>query len=678
MNQSLTPRSHFRVSARLLSGVIAGLLILGLPVSRATAASSWNPTLLVNTESFSTIDDGDSTTNIELRFGETLGEKLYYNRSESRFQLTRGLFIQGNLTATGALSIKGSMSGASLRVDHNADIWGNLTVSGSSVIDGATTINNTLKVRGAMTGSSLTVDGTTSLYGTLTTSGAVVARSTLNVTGSIAGSGGLATTGDINTRGNLKINGDNGAADAVLTFGNDSAAETLKFNDTTNQFEFSDDVSITGTLAATGNITGSGNLAIDGTFGVEGAARFGSTINVNGVTYTFPFSDGTASGKVLKTDGAGQLSWSSDIDTNTNAQTLCGANEYLDGDGNCVDVIEETELTSESDLETQLSGINVLVGTELDQFSELQAQISDAILLNQTTADNRYVNTGGDTMTGALKIINDAGITASGSILTDTNITINRLNKAQDAVLTFGNDAGAETIRFNDTTNRFEASDDFKATGNISGSSLTVDGTVNIRGVDYTFPTTNGNNGQVLTTDGEGVLTWSQSTVGTGSGGVLFLAPEYPHAVYFGSGATYIGQLSYSYDQTNKENYYHWTSTKADLQQYWISVRVRVPDNFSVWDSNQPVQLRYRTTDASSAVNYVSMRMLDTAGVPVALTGGENLAATSWTTATVTGPQAAGTFTKAGYITLLFKVATTSAGTTDLGFINLNWETTAP
>jgi len=207
---------------RPLVGIVVGLLILGTTVSHATAASSWNPTLLVNTESFSTIDDGDSTTNIELRFGDSLGEKLYYNRSESRFQLTRGLFIQGNLTATGSLSIKGSMSGTSLRVDHNADIWGNLTVSGSSVIDGATTINSTLD-----------------------------------------------TTGAVTTDADLTINHDNGAADAVLTFGNASGVQTLKFNNSTQKFELSKDLSVTGGVqvgnVAPGTGTGAGTIRWTGT-----------------------------------------------------------------------------------------------------------------------------------------------------------------------------------------------------------------------------------------------------------------------------------------------------------------------------------------------------------------------------------------------------------------------------
>ncbi|MDD5623440.1 MAG: hypothetical protein PHI23_01880, partial [Candidatus Peribacteraceae bacterium] len=170
------------LKVRVLGSALLVLFLVTCSVTQVEAVSSWSPTVLVNTESFSTIDDGDSTTDIELRFGSTLGEKLYFNRSETRFQLTRGLYIQGNLTATGSLS-----------------------VSGATVLDGATTVNSTLD-----------------------------------------------TTGAITTDSDLTINHDNGGADATLTFGNDAGAETLTFSDTTNQFEFSDDVKITGDFTVTG------------------------------------------------------------------------------------------------------------------------------------------------------------------------------------------------------------------------------------------------------------------------------------------------------------------------------------------------------------------------------------------------------------------------------------------
>ncbi len=102
-------------------------------------------------------------------------------------------------------------------------------------------------------------------------------------------------------------------------------------------------------------------LSVSGSTIFDGNVRFNSTITLNGVTYTFPSSDGTSSGKVLKTNGAGQLSWADDDS----------------GSG-----------------------------------------------LSQSSADERYVNQSGDSMTGALTINLSSGFiglkvlqTASGNIL---------------------------------------------------------------------------------------------------------------------------------------------------------------------------------------------------------------------------------------------------------------------
>ncbi|PIR49376.1 hypothetical protein COU79_05220, partial [Candidatus Peregrinibacteria bacterium CG10_big_fil_rev_8_21_14_0_10_54_7] len=78
-------------------------------------------------------------------------------------------------------------------------------------------------------------------------------------------------------------------------------------------------------------LTSSGGLVVESTSTFNGAAIFGSTLRINGVTYTFPTSDGSASGKVLKTNSAGQLSWSSDIDTDTNTTYSAGQGLTLGG-----------------------------------------------------------------------------------------------------------------------------------------------------------------------------------------------------------------------------------------------------------------------------------------------------------------------------------------------------------
>ena len=58
-------------SKRVLAAVSALAVSAGVPLS-ALAVSDWDPTLLVNTESFQIIDEGDGTTPVEIRFGDTL------------------------------------------------------------------------------------------------------------------------------------------------------------------------------------------------------------------------------------------------------------------------------------------------------------------------------------------------------------------------------------------------------------------------------------------------------------------------------------------------------------------------------------------------------------------------------------------------------------------------------
>ena len=766
-------------------------MILGIfpPIAKA---SSWSPTLLVNTESFEIIDDGSGSTNIELRFGDSANEILRWDISNARFQFTDDVHVEGNITGSGTLTVDGAVktkgditlnsdqsaadtvltfgsdtTNETLKFLNNEDRFevsddlratGEIYASGALIVDGAATFKSTVKLNG-VTYTFPVADGsngyvlTTNAAGTLSwsskTEGSVtqtegdaryVNQSGDTMTGSltIANNGVLNVSGAILSNSNLTINSDNGAANAVLTFGNDAGAETITFNDATNEFDISDDVNVTGTFDATSTITtnadltinadngaadavltfGSdgtaetvtftnatdrfdfsddihttGNLTASGTLTVQGATVLKSTLKLNGVIYTFPTSDGSASGKVLKTNSAGQLSWSADIDTNTNAQTICATDEYLDGDGNCVDVIEEAEMDSMAELETQVGGANVIVSTEIDSESELETLLSDVsnvytnndgVLFVESSADARYVNVSGDTMTGSLRIANNGILNVSGAILGNGNLTINSDNGAADAILTFGSDTTAETLTFANTSDRFEFSDDVYATGvvrahgGLSGASLRVDGgSVSINGVAYSFTNTDGSVGQVLRTDGAGNLTWS--SLANGSGNTVFLSPEYPNAVYYASGSSFIGQLYASGGNlTSLDNSYIWTSTNAGIQDYWVSTRVKLPHNFSSW-APTPIQFRFKTGTGLLSQNHLTMKFYDTAGTQIALGTGA-LAGTSWTTANITGPQASGTYTPDSYITIMVKLAAsnTASARAQAGSINLNWRTTTP
>jgi len=441
------------VRKRALRLIAGSVIVSGLFTQVATAASSWNPTLLVNTESFQTVDEGDGTTNLELRFGGTLNEKLIWNRAKAMFQFTDDLSVQG------------TVSGSTLRVDGYAEFWGNIAASGSLQVDQNVTANQNITAIGNLSGSKLRVSGQADVHGNLNASGSVRAD------------------------GDLTINDDAGATDATLTFGNASGNQTLKYLNGTQRYQFSRGISVLGHMS-------------------------GSSLNVD-----------------------------------------------------------------------------------------------------------RNATVGGT-------------LTSTGSIRTK---------------------------------------------GNLSGSTLTVDGTINWRNQTYTAPTTQGAN-TFLKTDGAGALTWSAITVGNGSGNILSLHPEYPNAIYFSSGASFVGQLTASGGTNALDNSYVWTSTKAALNDYWISVRVRLPDNFSSWDPVKPIELRYKTGVAAAANNHVTVRLKDTAGADVVLTNGGALSSTTWATANITGPQAAGTWTPKGYFTVYVKVAANSTASANAaaGYINLNYETTTP
>jgi hypothetical protein len=88
----------------------------------------------------------------------------------------------------------------------------------------------------------------------------------------------------------------------------------------------------------------------------------------------------------------------------------------------------------------------------------------------QASADARYVNVAGDSMTGALIIKNGAGLNASGAILTNGNLTLNSDNGAVDAVLTFGNSVAAATVTFNAASQRFDFTDEIHTSSHVTAS----------------------------------------------------------------------------------------------------------------------------------------------------------------------------------------------------------------
>ncbi|MBU0458078.1 hypothetical protein KJ652_06805 [Patescibacteria group bacterium] len=501
---------------------------------------------------------------------DSTGEGMAQADGDARYVLISGDTMTGNLVLQGK-----NLTATGVNVTSNLAASGTLSVDGLAYLNGGGIVTGTLGVS-----SNLSASGT------------------LSVEGKISSSGALTVDGNILTRGNLVINDDLGGTNAVLTFGNDAGLETLTFNDTSNEFDLSDDLNITGIMRASGNIAGSGTLSIEGVSSLQGAVTFGSTVTLNGVTYTFPYSDGAASGKVLTTDGAGQLSWATDQNSSTSyvagegltlAGTVFSLSDSFSGSSLKVsgtasgwvlhgqDGISSSGslmvagVMSGSELNVMAGGDNYILGnigighnspnTALDVLGTMSGkaltimggtnsyflgnvgigQTSPGVALEVSGTSSGFylhasenISASGTLSIDGLAYLNGSSVITgaldtTGNITTDGNLTINEDNGAANAVLTFGNDAGLETLTFNDTSNEFDLSDDLnitgimRASGNIAGSgTLSIEGasslqgavtfgsTVTLNGVTYTFPYSDGAaSGKVLTTDGAGQLSWA-------------------------------------------------------------------------------------------------------------------------------------------------------------------------
>ena len=313
---------------------------------------------------------------------------------------------------------------------------------------------------------------------------------------------------------------------------------------------------------------------------------------------------------------------------------------------------------------------------------------------SMTTGGGSGVNTSGDTMTGALKISNGAGLTASGDLLTDGNIMINRLNAAQNAVLTFGNTLGAQTLTYLNASQKFQFSTDvdvqgdLTVSGSINGVSLadlasdqthlkvgTGAGlTVSIAAGDYRINGTlvhyNGGSGiavqasvtNYLYMSATGVLITalgfptdksfiplaSVTTSGDAVTGItvrramgsddreddviLAYHPSFDGASYQGDGSDNTGRLYVADQDDIASNYYVWTSTRTSLQDYDITLRATVPPAFLRW-KDPALEVSYKSDTADTADNQLDLSVYDTAGNLVTLSGSAlDLAGTNWTT----------------------------------------------
>lgn len=104
MNQKNTYiHGWFSAQLKQLGRVVSAVLMV-IIATGTVDASTWKPTALVNTEAFQIIDDTDTSTNVVLKFGDTLAKTLIYNRTLTRFEFNDTVYVNGNIGTSGTLS----------------------------------------------------------------------------------------------------------------------------------------------------------------------------------------------------------------------------------------------------------------------------------------------------------------------------------------------------------------------------------------------------------------------------------------------------------------------------------------------------------------------------------------------------------------------------------------------
>ncbi len=698
---------QYRQKRRSVVLAVLSVFIFVQLVPTVHAESTFSSTMLINRESFWKIDSGDSTTDIRVDFGDT-GSGLLLNITDDQFEFDADLEVQG------------TMSGRIIHAQDSFTSSGNLMIKGTSTLSGAVTINDE-----ATFGSGIIINDVTYIFpfGDASASGRILASD---------GNGNLSWTAAGSTPNVFQTISVSGQSNVV----SDAEADTLTFAQgagiTLTTSAGSDEVFVGLSAAHSGTtitavtllsgalVHAQNNLTSSGGLSVDGPARFDSTVDVLGIL----------SGETIRAQDYLSSSGSLAVEGTTRFQSATDATDFFqigDTDGGTsifnVDTTNERVgigvdaptytlevagsaglddfLYHNDDADTFLSftddkiDINI-GGVEFFDFVEDGSQ--DILTFNNGAADVDF-QIQGDSDANTLYVEGSSDRVGIGLAAPDTKLEIagtasGRIMHGQDSVTSSGtlvwegaasgaslyvadgfagsgltdcDTAGTDKLLWDATTERFSCGTDTDTDTQLSQEQVEdfVDGVMTAgSGITLTYD------------DSNGTFTVAQ---GFSSGSIVALSPEYSGAVYYGDGGTNVGQLVLEYDSTNKENYYKWTSTKTDLNDYNISIRVQVPDEFDHWDGTVPIQFRYRTNAASTDDNQIDVTMLDTAGSSVSLTDGANLANTSWTTATVTGPESAGTYTPGGYITIILamQARTTNTGEAHAGFININWHTEA-
>jgi hypothetical protein len=193
---------------------------------------------------------------------------------------------------------------------------------------------------------------------------------------------------------------------------------------------------------------------------------------------------------------------------------------------------------------------------------------------------------------------------------------------------------------------------------------------------------------------GSGITTTFTGTLVVGSGGntmtitstgyvlagnarnqkIIRLPAEYAGAV-LDTGATgnNVGTMTSGYDQTNRMNYYKWTTTQVSNQTYDVVVQVALPKDFDAWNTS-PIQLTTYTSDTTNGT--ITVQVIKSNGSAdsnfssfQSATPGST---STWATTTFSTLDSSN-YTAGDYITIRIRMQSPTSGDIRIGNLVLNY-----
>jgi hypothetical protein len=173
-----------------------------------------------------------------------------------------------------------------------------------------------------------------------------------------------------------------------------------------------------------------------------------------------------------------------------------------------------------------------------------------------------------------------------------------------------------------------------------------------------------------------GAVPWS--SIGSGNRSTD-LHPEYPGAVWTTSlrGASPSGNntadCSTGQDVVSDvaHNYYEATSSETSLQDFYVSVRYTLPEDFSGWVSSNAVQIQYRTESGASINCHVDVYVYRS-GSAALVASSENNANTAWSTIVI-DDSALGSWAAGDIMEIYLKLETRNSYYARVGKVTLSY-----